>query len=39
MIDLHALRKLNRPGSKEIIIFERDFALVVTYVSYFRDIK
>ena len=38
MIDLHALRKLNRPGSKEIIIFERDFALVVTYVSYFRDI-
>ena len=27
------------PGSKVIIIFERDFALVVTYVSYFRDIK
>ena len=27
------------PGSKVFIIFERDFALVVTYVSYFRDIK
>ena len=39
MFDLHALRELKSPGSKVIIIFERDFAFVVTYVSYFRDIK
>ena len=39
MYDLHALRTTRCPGSKVFIIFERDFALVVTYVSYFRDIK
>ena len=39
MNDLHALQRTRSPGSKVFIIFERDFALVVTYVSYFRDIK
>ena len=34
MIDLHALQKTQGPVSKVFIIFERDFALVVTYVSY-----
>ncbi len=33
MDDLHALRRTRSPGSKVFIIFERDFALVVTYVS------